>query len=68
MIIISLISPKKQRKICKKQNAISQVSGQPASGQPDVASQTTLPVYRTRYGRAVKPPKGFFKGGGDEEL
>ena len=45
-----------------------ELSGQPACGQPDVASQTTIPVYRTRYGRAVKNhPSDFFKGGGDEE-
>ena len=57
VVIILLISPRKQRKVRKKQNARSRVSGQPVSGQPDVASQTTLPVYRTQYGRAVKPPK-----------
>ena len=65
VVIISLTLESKVR---KKQNARSRASGQPVSGQPNVASQATLPVYRTRYGRAVKPPKRFFKGGGDEEL
>ena len=65
----NITNPRKQRKVRKKQNARSRVSGQPACGQPDVASQTTIPVYRTRYGRAVKNhPSDFFKGGGDEEL
>ena len=57
VVIILLISPRKQRKVRKKQNARSRVSGQPASRQPDVASQATLPAYRTQYGRAVKPPE-----------
>ena len=43
----NITNPRKQRKVRKKQNTRSRVSGQPACGQPDVASQTTLPVYRT---------------------
>ena len=53
----NITNPRKQRKVRKKQNTRSRANGQPAREQPDVASQTTLPVYRTRYGRAVKPPK-----------
>ena len=68
-VVIILLTLESKGKFRRNRMLDLELSGQPACGQPDVASQTTIPVYRTRYGRAVKNhPSDFFKGGGDEEL
>ena len=53
VVIILLTLESKGKFVRNRSNTRSRANGQPASGQPDVASQTTLPVYRTRYGRAA---------------